>query len=291
MIGTAKALLLKRKEREAINAEIEVVRAEIAKIDALPKPEALMQEIKDIDAKLQEVAAAQRPLLSMVQQIRNQESNLENLKMTVNPYTALLLKEKDQALEFVTKLDSGRKALKEAETTLEVTEDVVKVFGPAGVRAQILDTVTPFLNERTSEYLSTLSDGNITAVWSTLTLNKAGEIKEKFSIDVEHAKGGKSFGLLSGGEKRKVRLSAMLALQDLVASRATKPIQLFIGDELDTALDVNGLERLMSVMERRAKDNGTVIMISHSDLKDWCDNVTTITKTGGISVVDGFLCL
>jgi DNA repair exonuclease SbcCD ATPase subunit len=289
MIETAKAVIAKRAERKAIEEKIEQVQVKIAEIDAMPKPESLMAEIKEINTKLEGVAAAQRPLLSMVQAIRNATAEIETLKATVNPYTALLAKEKEQAVESLAAKVKAEKALVEAQTALEVAEDVVKVFGPAGVRAQILDTVTPFLNERTSEYLSTLSDGNITAIWSTLTLNKSGEVKEKFSIDVEHSKGGKSFGLLSGGEKRKVRLAAMLALQDLVASRATKPIDLFVGDEIDDALDHNGLERLMTILERRARERGTVLVISHNELRDWVDNVAVVTKSGGLSRIEGAL--
>lgn len=172
-----------------------------------------------------------------------------------------------------------------------VADAVVKVFGPAGVRAHILDTVTPFLNERTADYLSALSDGAITAVWTTLTKTASGDLKEKFSIDVTHEKGGDSFLSLSGGEKRKVRLATALALQDLVASRATQPIDLFVGDEIDDALDPAGLERLMVILERRARERGTVLVISHNSLSDWCDQTTIVRKSGGVSLVEGSLCV
>lgn len=170
---------------------------------------------------------------------------------------------------------------------VETLKAVVKIFGPAGVRAHLLDTVTPFLNERTTDYLSALSDGNINATWTTLTTNAKGELKEKFSIEVESSEGGSSYKSLSGGEKRKVRLAAALALQDLVASRASKPIDLWIGDEIDDALDPAGLERLMGILERKARERGTVLIISHNELKDWCDSVMTVTKEGKCSRIEG----
>lgn len=171
----------------------------------------------------------------------------------------------------------------------KVLEETVKVFGPAGVRAHILDTVTPFLNAQTADYLSALSDGNINATWSTLSTTSKGELREKFNIDVSNTKGGKTFKALSGGEKRKVRLSTMLALQDLVATRASNPIQLWIGDEIDDALDPAGLERLMGVLERKSREKGTVLIISHNDLKSWIDNVAVVTKEGGKSTIAGAL--
>ena len=173
----------------------------------------------------------------------------------------------------------------ELEQKLEVAELVAKVFSPAGVRAHILDDVTPFLNEQTAKYLGTLSDGNITATWTTLVKNAKGELKEKFSIEVDHAEGGDRFGLISGGEKRKVRIATALALQDLVARRATKPLDLWIGDEIDNALDEPGLERLTAILEEKAKERGTVLVISHSDIRDWVPQVVTVTKKGKVSTL------
>ncbi|MCY1303060.1 hypothetical protein D9M70_527490 [compost metagenome] len=166
--------------------------------------------------------------------------------------------------------------------------DAVKVFSPAGVRAHILDTVTPYLNERTSEYLGVLTDGDTQATWSTLQSGAKGALKEKFNIAVQSGTGGSSFGLLSGGEKRKVRLACAMALQDMVASRATKPINIFVADEIDHALDEAGLERLMGILNTKAKERGTVLVVSHNSLADWIDQAITVTKTAkGKSVVSG----
>lgn len=166
-----------------------------------------------------------------------------------------------------------------AQMDLEVLNEVVVIFGPQGVRSKILDDVTPFLNAQTARYLSALSDGNLTANWSTVTADAKGNLKDKFTIDVSNSVGGKSFKAISGGEKRKVRLATMLALQDLVATRALKPIELFIGDEIDDALDAAGLERLMTVLTEKAKDRGSVFVISHNELKDFISEVVVVEKS------------
>ena len=168
-----------------------------------------------------------------------------------------------------------------------LANEAVGVFGPAGVRALILDTVTPFLNECTREYLGVMSDANIHAVWSTLSKTAKGELREKFNIEVSNDKGDESFEGLSGGEKRKVRLATAMALQDLVASRASKPIEMLAADEIDQALDEAGLERLMGILERKARQRGTVLVISHLSLTDWIDQVVISTKSGGKSTLTG----
>jgi DNA repair exonuclease SbcCD ATPase subunit len=248
-----------------------------------------------------EMAARQKVLQDEVAQIEKMkkeatamEVEIERIKTAAkleltkpNPYT--MVKETTESrLKSIAATQATLEAtLKEAEKEVALADSVVKVFGPSGVRAHILDTVTPYLNDRTSHYLSALADGNIKAVWNTLTKSAKGELKEKFSIEVVNDKGAESFEGLSGGEKRKVRLACAMALQDMVASRATKPINIFVADEVDHALDESGLERLMTVLNDKAKERGTVLVISHNSLSDWIDNVITVTKEKGYGTVSG----
>ncbi|CAI6214319.1 hypothetical protein DJICPGNB_25920 [Escherichia coli] len=96
----------------------------------------------------------------------------------------------------------------------------------------------------------------------------------------------KSFQTLSGGEKRKVRIACSLALQDLVSNRASKNIDLFIGDEIDDALDTAGLERLMGILESKARERGTVLIISHKEMKSWFrETITLEVKRAQLSMI------
>lgn len=217
--------------------------------------------------------------LQIVAQAKNDMATIERLKNEVSGFQTTIIgttKSMDtQRAEIANK--KGELAVKSARLALE--NEVVRVFAPAGVRARVLDEVTPYLNSQTSKYLSILSDGNITAEWSTLTMNKAGDLKERFAIDVSSPISSQTFKGLSGGEKRKVRVATALALQDLVATRATKPIDLFIGDEIDHALDASGLERLMVILDEKARERGTVMVISHNSLKDEIKQVMTVERT------------
>ncbi|WP_456868387.1 AAA family ATPase [Galbibacter sp. BG1] len=203
----------------------------------------------------------------------------------LNPHEAALDKHRKKLQEAEGAGQDLLDKLKQVDGELKIAESVSKVFSPAGVRAHILDEVTPFLNQQTSKYLATLSDNNIQANWTTLVKNAKGELREKFSIEVEKKDRSKSFAGLSGGEKRKVRISAALALQDLVATRATKPIELFIGDEIDDALDPAGLERLMQILEDKAKERGSVFVISHNNLKDWISNIIQVESKNNKTIV------
>lgn len=265
--------------------------------DALNKFRAGMTDLTATIARQTEVSDLLRAAQSLLatldeakRQILTVKGNKERLLVEENPFAGLI----ENAQKTV---EARKAAVAEAERDLaektklaQIDAAALKVFGPAGVRAYVLDTVTPYLNERTAHYLGTLSDGRIEAVWTTLAKNAKGELTEKFAIEVQKTGGGQSFKALSGGEKRKVRLAATLALQDLVASRATKPVSLWVGDEIDDALDEAGLERLMAVLEEKSREKGTVLVISHNSLRDWIRETTVVTMEDGKSTVTGALC-
>jgi DNA repair exonuclease SbcCD ATPase subunit len=246
----------------------------------VPHVAELLTEKQEILNQLNSLKLEKASAATLHEKEKSLRERIDTIKTAPAPQKALIESYQKSIDECNERLKAFRVEGEKLEKELSVFESVVKVFGPAGVRAHILDTVTPFLNERTSDYLSVLSDGNLSAIWSTLSTNAKGEIREKFSIDVKNNEGGSTFKLVSGGEKRKVRIATMLALQDLVASRASKPIELWIGDEIDDALDPAGLERLMSILERKARERGTVLIISHNELKDWCDVTLNVVKKG-----------
>jgi DNA repair exonuclease SbcCD ATPase subunit len=212
--------------------------------------------------------------------------SIEQEQERENPFTAMVKNRSGEIDSLKVKNKSITAELFLLMEKCNVSLQAIEVFSRTGVRAHILDTVTPFLNERTAEYLGTLTDGNITASWSTLNKTAKGDLREKFGIAVAKRNGSENFAGLSGGEKRKVRLSTSMALQDLVASRATKPIEFQLYDEIDDALDVSGLERLMTILDKRGREKGTVIVISHNDLGAWIDQSVTVTNSGGVSTIE-----
>lgn len=239
-------------------------------------------------------------LTSMLLEARELASKMDTLvkelKVNVETYKKLLDQE-DPYAESIRRnqadIDRINADLKELQSNIEAGEyeldiltGVIKVFSRSGVRAHILDTVTPFLNDRTAVYLNALTDGNISAIWSTLSSNVKGEAVERFNIDVQSKVGAAHYNGLSGGEKRKVKLACAMALQDLVSSRAVKPIELFIADEIDDALDDQGLERLMGILDEKAKTKGTVLVISHNSLSDWIRQSIVMIKSGGYTYLE-----
>lgn len=280
-----------KSELEEATNTLAKVRTEIsALVEKRDKELAARPDVSSIAARIALLNSQRDQVIELLHQQDLVQARLKNLitdliasKLWVNPHEATVTNLENEIEAIKRQIEAGEAELTSLNHKLAVGKVVLSVFGREGVRAHVLDTVTPYLNDRTAHYLSTLSDGNIQAVWQTLDRTKKGEIKEKFNISVVSKTGASRYKSLSGGEKRKVRLACSMALQDLVASRATKPINLFIGDEIDHALDGSGLERLMSILEEKAKERGSVLVISHNELGDWIRDVMKVVKSGGIS--------
>ncbi|HDX0756819.1 TPA: hypothetical protein RNM65_004133, partial [Escherichia coli] len=51
------------------------------------------------------------------------------------------------------------------------------------------------------------------------------------------------------------------------------------------ALDTAGLERLMGILESKARERGTVLIISHKEMKSWFRETITLEVKEGRSYV------
>lgn len=259
--------------------------AESSLASSSPDVSAITTRIEQLTRDLAGLRHRSGELSKVETEAKKASSLVESVISEINPFLETISRHEANLHASKNKYAELKRDLKDHEKQAVLLDKARQVFSPAGVRSHILTSVTPFLNARTAEYLNTLSDGNITAEWSTMEATKKGEYRDKFNISVVKAGASKNFAGLSGGEKRKARLACCLALQDLVASRASKNIQLFIGDEIDDALDSAGLERLMGILESKARERGTVMIVSHKEMKSWFRETLTVEVKGGRSYV------
>lgn len=282
------------KEAEDLNAKVELAEKKLAdatsKVQsyAMPDVSSLTNEmfyLNEVVNSYKEDFRERSRICADIEFIKSQIAERQDALRGASPFAETLDSINGEWFNAVEEERELKVKLEENAEKLNIYEGAVQIFGPQGVRQHVLDAITPILNDRTARYLNILSDGKLSAVWTTLATTKKGEIKEKFNIAVTNAVGGNSFESLSGGEKRKVRVACCLALQELVASRATKPIELFIADEVDHALDESGVERLIGVLNDKAQTCKTLLVISHNPLRNWIDNVITVTKENGQSKI------
>lgn len=261
------------------------LKIESSLVASTPDVSAIISRIEQLTKELGTLRHREKEVVAVEALVARARSEVDRITKEINPFLAVIKRHEESLAANKSNYGVLKTELKNIQEQALLLDKARQVYSPAGVRSHILTSVTPFLNAQTAEYLNTLSDGNIVAEWSTMESTKKGEWRDKFNISVRKLGASKTFQTLSGGEKRKVRIACSLALQDLVASRASKNIELFIGDEIDDALDTAGLERLMGILEAKARERGTVMIISHKEMKSWFRETITVEVKEGRSYV------
>lgn len=261
------------------------LKIESSLVASTPDVSAIISRIEQLTKELGTLRHREKEVVAVEALVARARSEVDRITKETNPFLAVIKRHEESLAANKSNYGVLKTELKNIQEQALLLDKARQIYSPAGVRSHILTSVTPFLNAQTAEYLNTLSDGNIVAEWSTMESTKKGEWRDKFNISVRKIGASKTFQTLSGGEKRKVRIACSLALQDLVASRASKNIELFIGDEIDDALDTAGLERLMGILEAKARERGTVMIISHKEMKSWFRETITVEVKEGRSYV------
>ncbi|HHR7135720.1 TPA: AAA family ATPase [Klebsiella pneumoniae] len=261
------------------------LKIESSLVASTPDVSAIISRIEQLTKELGTLRHREKEVVAVEALVARARSEVDRITKETNPFLAVIKRHEESLAANKSNYGVLKTELKNIQEQALLLDKARQVYSPVGVRSHILTSVTPFLNAQTAEYLNTLSDGNIVAEWSTMESTKKGEWRDKFNISVRKIGASKTFQTLSGGEKRKVRIACSLALQDLVASRASKNIELFIGDEIDDALDTAGLERLMGILEAKARERGTVMIISHKEMKSWFRETITVEVKEGRSYV------
>lgn len=109
------------------------------------------------------------------------------------------------------------------------------MLGDDGIGKYVVRKILPFLNKKVNDYLSVLGS-DYTLVFDA-DLNEV--LRSKNNKEREYA----SF---SGGEKKRIDLSVLLAMMDVAKSQNSVDTNILILDEvLDTSMDADGVESFM----------------------------------------------
>ena len=218
--------------------------------------------------------------------LSNLDEDLRRINDEVNPYSGMVKATQDKISVARDELSSIAQDMEPLKVKKECLEFWERAYSNQGIKSFILDDVTPFLNRRVNKYLSKLTSGQIEVVFSTRSTLKTGEERERFSIEIVNKSGGDNYISNSGGEKKRIDLAINLALQDLVASRSSKKINVAMFDEVFDSLDENGIDGVISLLQELSASKSTILVVSHNEyLKSYFTNIITVVKQKGFSTL------
>ena len=151
-----------------------------------------------------------------------------------------------------------------------------KAFSQQGIIKFIIRNILEYLNNRVNYYTSFLTD-------SKYNLYFDEELNEKILTEDQVIQ----YISLSGGEKRKINLSVMMALKDLLLLTDKDQSNLLFLDEIAENLDEEGINGLYSLLQEIKKDKLIFIITHNKYLKTLLHSAPrlSIIKSKGVSKI------
>ena len=195
----------------------------------------------------------------------------EELKVAVNPHIEARDKLCGEALITVDymKADVLRKRLDHQQFLLKLLTDKNSFL-----RRRIINKTIPFLNGRLNHFTQTLGLPHVVKFDADMSCTVA-----EFGRELD-------FGNLSAGEKKRVNTAMALAFRDVLHHLHAKT-NLLVIDELDGALDQQGIDSIVRILKEKSRDEElSVFVISHHpSIAGRLDQNMTIRKENGFSSV------
>lgn len=249
------------------------VQAEIKKLESPGEEKAVREQL---NALLTEQATKDQEIEFHKRTLKNLRRELEDLEQS-NPYQKLFEDAEMEITNLQTRMDQIQVEVGKLETELEQNQFWVNGFSNQGIKSMLLDSVTPYLDDRVQKYAEVLTNGKIQINFSTLTKLQSGETREKFSVDIDSSSGAKSHQGASAGEKRRIDIAILLALSDLADARYGNP-GLMVCDEIFDCLDQTGISLLMGLLHEIGKEKAVYVVSHSSDLKSLFPNTIMVNR-------------
>jgi DNA repair exonuclease SbcCD ATPase subunit len=194
----------------------------------------------------------------------------EELKVASNPHIEArdkLVSEATSSVDYL-KVDALRKRLDHQQFLLKLLTDKNSFL-----RRRIINKTIPFLNARLNHFTSTLGLPHVVKFDADMSCTVA-----EFGRELD-------FGNLSAGEKKRVNTAMALAFRDVLHHLHAKT-NLLVIDELDGALDQQGIDSIVRILKEKSRDEDlSVFVISHHpSIVGRLDKNVTVRKENGFSM-------
>lgn len=149
----------------------------------------------------------------------------------------------------------------------------------------LANTKIAALSKVTNEFLENI-DSDIRIRFDGYTVLKSGKVREKISVSLlRDGVDCGSYGKFSEGERARVNLASVVAMQKLVNGNCEtgKGLDFMFIDEIADAMDADGLASVFSALN---KQNVTALVVSHGSVAEGYRYKLLITKHNGESTLD-----
>jgi DNA repair exonuclease SbcCD ATPase subunit len=187
-----------------------------------------------------------------LEQIKNQEYNDSLVKVLLQKF-----------YEEKTNKEHLEKKLQDNKKELEILDFWKEGFSSTGIPSLLIDEAIPFMNRQVAGYLNQISNGRYQVSFDTMGETKAGEFRDKISVNVlDNVTKANNRVQLSGGQTRIVDIATVLTLSDLQSTIRGTFFNILLFDEIFDSLDDDNIGFVSNVLKKLVL-NKSIFIISH----------------------------
>ena len=270
----------------------EFVRGRLAELEeAERKAEGEMEVFRGSWERIEEQAGKIGEYLAEVAKKSNEIKSLAAERDSVERSLAFLAKQKDSlerqadeerktaasdAVDIERQAEEAEARLKECASEMEVLEFLASEFKDGGVKARVVATHLPVINQLVRKYLSIVG------------FEVGFRFDETFSESISSAKGSGDieYANYSEGEKLRINCAILFAFRELAKLRSSISANLLVLDEFDQGtLDEEGFNSVVNILKSCEGQNIFVISHSTAEFDQISDRSLTARKVNGFSVL------
>jgi len=248
------ALLIKESKLSETLSELEKTKAKFFPL--MKKREAILKSLRKAEKWEGLIISFRKQLTDLKTYFNNLN---RGIKDPLGKESFVKLSEKIKKVEKDVK--DKNKELEEVIAEREKNEFSEKVY--EGTIRSLFNNFIDNINVFSNEYLGTLSDNDISVIFSPKTKRKSKKIVDKINVVVNvDGNAPRNFRTYSGGEIGKIEMSTLLAL----FSSADSPFPFLFLDEPFHGVDIEGRDRIVNLLREKADEDNKVLVISHEDV-------------------------
>lgn len=236
-------------------------------------------KIKRLNRKKKDKIEEQSSIYDKIKRYKNEIDELKNHVLD----SSALKKINDKIKECEKKEKELSNELKPIEDELEEINFWSYYMGKNGFKTMLANKAISVIEGSTNSYLRKFKS-DLTVNVNGFTILKDGTVREKIDIYVlQDGMNPQVFMGMSGGERGRVKLAGILALQHLInMSLNGRGLNLVILDEtLEGGIDIKGTMEFMSILENVG---GTILLITQKiDEINTIQNKLRVIKEDGVS--------
>jgi len=218
------------------------------------------RDLQEVNTNLQK---AQEDIQALLRGIPSKQREKDQTEATLRTYETQASQMRDKVKYTESQLGELTKSITphvERKKQLERERDHWAFWKESvpNLRASAMEEVLSFLNERLDYYMDTFSAGAMGVRLYQEAYGKGSKIK------VEMRTPAGTYGMSSGGEKRRVDLALYLSLSDLLQVSAGLKSNILVADEICDGLSPTGVRKFLDVLRLKAQDGMAVFVITHN---------------------------